>query len=50
MAFILEQILTGGIAKLSYLTGYDAEGVAAVLDSRADVDCDHGLARVKMSG
>jgi hydroxyacylglutathione hydrolase len=45
MALIFEQIHTSGIAELSYLIGDDSEGVAAVFDPRADVDCYLELAR-----
>ncbi|MBE0545101.1 MAG: MBL fold metallo-hydrolase [Verrucomicrobia bacterium] len=47
MALIFERIHTGGIAQLSYLVGDDSEGVAAVFDPRADVDCYLELAREK---
>ncbi len=47
MALIFERIHTGGIAALSYLVGDDSEGVAAVFDPRADVDCYLELARAK---
>src|ERR1035437_631670 len=47
MALIFERIQTDGIAALSYLIGDDAEGVAAVLDPRTDVDCYLQLAREK---
>jgi hydroxyacylglutathione hydrolase len=47
MALIFERIHTGGIAELSYLVGDDSEGVAAVIDPRADVDCYLELAREK---
>lgn len=47
MALIFERIHTGGIAQLSYLVGDDSEGVAAVFDPRADVDCYLQLAREK---
>lgn len=47
MALIFECIHTEGIAELSYLVGDDAEGVAAVFDPRADVDCYLRLAREK---
>ena len=47
MALIFQQIQTDGLAELSYLIGDDAEGVAAVFDPRADVDCYLQLAREK---
>lgn len=47
MALIFECIQTDGIAELSYLVGDDSEGVAAVIDPRADVDCYLELARAK---
>lgn len=47
MALIFERIQTDGIAALSYLVGDDSEGVAAVFDPRADVDCYLELAREK---
>lgn len=47
MAIVFECIHTGGIAQLSYLVGDDAEGVAAVIDPRADVDGYLELARAK---
>ena len=47
MALIFERIHTPGIAELSYLVGDDSEGVAAVFDPRADVDCYLQLAREK---
>ncbi|MDZ7581681.1 MAG: rhodanese-like domain-containing protein [Deltaproteobacteria bacterium] len=47
MALIFERIQTDGIAQLSYLVGDDSEGVAAVFDPRADVDCYLELAREK---
>ena len=47
MALIFECIQTDGIAQLSYLIGDDSEGVAAVFDPRADVDCYLQLAREK---
>jgi len=47
MSLIFERIRTGGIAELSYLIGDDSEGVAAVIDPRADVDCYLQLAREK---
>ena len=47
MALIFEYIQTEGIAELSYLVGDDSEGVAAVIDPRADVDCYLELARTK---
>lgn len=47
MALIFESIQTDGIAQLSYLIGDDSEGVAAVFDPRADVDCYLQLAREK---
>ena len=45
MALIFERIQTGDIAHLSYLIGDNTEGVAAVFDPRADVDCYLQLAR-----
>ena len=47
MSLIFEQIQTEGIAELSYLVGDDSEGVAAVFDPRADVECYIELARAK---
>jgi len=47
MALIFEYIQTEGIAELSYLIGDDSDGVAAVFDPRADVDCYLELARKK---
>ncbi|HVR34967.1 MAG TPA: MBL fold metallo-hydrolase [Methylomirabilota bacterium] len=47
MALIFERVQTDGIAELSYLVGDDSEGVAAVFDPRADVDCYLELAREK---
>lgn len=47
MALIFERIQTDGIAELSHLVGDDSEGVAAVFDPRADVDCYVDLAREK---
>ena len=47
MALIFERIQTDGIAQLSYLVGDDSEGVAAIFDPRADVDCYLELAREK---
>ena len=47
MALIFECIQTKGVAELSYLVGDDSEGVAAVFDPRADVDCYLELAREK---
>jgi hydroxyacylglutathione hydrolase len=47
MALIFESIQTDGIAQLSYLIGDDSEGVAAVFDPRADVDCYLQLAHEK---
>jgi hydroxyacylglutathione hydrolase len=38
MSLRFEQILTEGIAQLSYLVGDDDSGTAAVIDPRADVD------------
>ncbi len=45
MALIFERIQTEGIAELSYLVGDDSEGVAAVIDPRADVEIYLQLAR-----
>jgi hydroxyacylglutathione hydrolase len=47
MSLIFERIHTDGIAELSYLIGDDSEGVAAVFDPRADIDCYLQLAREK---
>jgi hydroxyacylglutathione hydrolase len=47
VALIVECIQTAGVARLSYLIGDDSEGVAAVFDPRADVDCYLLLAREK---
>jgi hydroxyacylglutathione hydrolase len=47
MALIFEYIQTEGIAGLSYLVGDDSDGVAAVFDPRADVDCYLELTRAK---
>ncbi|QDS99489.1 MBL fold metallo-hydrolase [Adhaeretor mobilis] len=43
--FILETILTDGIAQLSYLVGDADAGIAAVIDPRTDVDIYAQLAR-----
>jgi hydroxyacylglutathione hydrolase len=45
MSMIFEQILTEGIAQLSYLIGDDATGAAAVIDPRTDVEIYVALAR-----
>ncbi|MEX0875935.1 MAG: rhodanese-like domain-containing protein [Phycisphaerales bacterium] len=45
MALRLEQILTEGIAQISYLIGDDSTGTAAVIDPRPDVDIYLRLAR-----
>lgn len=45
MSMVLEQILTDGIAQLSYLIGDDATGIAAVIDPRTDVEVYVELAR-----
>ena len=45
MALFFETIQTHGIAHLSYMIGDDSEGIAAVIDPRADVDCYLRLAR-----
>lgn len=45
MALRLEQILTEGIAQLSYLIGDDGSRTAAVIDPRPDVDVYLRLAR-----
>ena len=45
MSMVLEQILTEGIAQLSYLVGDDETGVAAVIDPRTDVEIYVELAR-----
>lgn len=42
-----ERIQTDGIAGHSYLVGDDSEGVAAVFDTRPDVDCYLQFAREK---
>lgn len=47
MALMFESIKTDGIAQLSYLIGDDSEGIAAVFDPRADVDCYLKLAHEK---
>ena len=47
MALIFERIQTDGIAALSYLVGDDSEGVAAVVDPSADVECYIQMAREK---
>lgn len=47
MALVFEQILTEGIAELSYLVGDDQVGVAAVFDPRIDIECYLELARKK---
>jgi len=47
MALIFESIQTDGVAQFSYLIGDDSEGVAAVFDPRADVDCYLQLAHEK---
>lgn len=47
MPLIFEQILTEGIAELSYLLGDDSEGVAAVIDPTTDVEKYVELARQK---
>ena len=47
MALIFEQILTEGVAELSYLIGDDQAGVAAVFDPRVDVDYYLELAKRK---
>lgn len=43
--FILETVLTDGIAQLSYLVGDTATGKAAVIDPRTDVEVYEQLAR-----
>tara|TARA_R110002049_G_scaffold4601_1_gene31627 strand:+ start:6363 stop:7775 length:1413 start_codon:yes stop_codon:yes gene_type:complete len=43
--FILENILTDGIAQLSYLVGDTSTGHAAVIDPRTDVEVYESLAR-----
>jgi len=45
MSMVFEQILTEGIAQLSYLVGDDATGMAAVIDPRTDVEIYVDLAR-----
>ena len=45
MSMVLEQILTEGIAQLSYLVGDEETGVAAVIDPRTDVEIYVELAR-----
>jgi hydroxyacylglutathione hydrolase len=45
MAMVMEQILTEGIAQLSYLIGDDETGLAAVIDPRTDVEVYVELAR-----
>lgn len=45
MTLRFEQILAEGIAQTSYLVGDDAEGTAAVIDPRPDVDIYLDLAR-----
>jgi len=45
MALKLEQVLTEGIAQLSYLVGDNATGTAAVIDPRTDVEIYLELAR-----
>ena len=45
MALRLKQILTEGIAQLSYLIGDDSSRTAAVIDPRPDVDVYLRLAR-----
>jgi hydroxyacylglutathione hydrolase len=47
MPLVFEQILTEGIAELSYLLGDDSEGVAAVIDPTPDVEKYVELARQK---
>jgi hydroxyacylglutathione hydrolase len=39
MALLFERIQTEGVDALSYLIGDDGEGVAAVFDPSADIDC-----------
>lgn len=43
--FVLETVLTDGIAQLSYLVGDTESGRAAVIDPRTDVECYEQLAR-----
>ncbi len=43
--FVLETVLTDGIAQLSYLVGDTATGRAAVIDPRTDVEIYEQLAR-----
>lgn len=43
--FILESVLTDGIAQLSYLIGDTETGRAAVIDPRTDVEIYEQLAR-----
>ena len=45
MSLVFERVLTEGIALLSYLIGDDANGTAAVIDPRPDVDVYLDLAR-----
>lgn len=45
MSLRFEQILTEGIAQLSYIVGDDAVGTAAVIDPRPDVEVYLALAR-----
>jgi hydroxyacylglutathione hydrolase len=45
MSLVFERIVTEGLGDLSYLIGDDAEGTAAVIDPRADVDVYLQLAR-----
>ena len=47
MALIFESIQTDGFARLAYLFGDDAAGIAAVFDSPPDVGCCLQLARKK---
>ena len=39
MAFVLEQIVSDGLAQLSYMVGDDKAGLVAVIDPRRDVAC-----------
>jgi hydroxyacylglutathione hydrolase len=45
MALVFERVLTEGLGDLSYFIGDDAQGIAAVIDPRADVDVYLELAR-----
>lgn len=45
MALVFEQIVTEGLGDISYLIGDAAQGIAAVIDPRADVDVYQALAQ-----